>query len=178
MHSVAYYIPNLILLIAVIIAGDRIQFNSREITGLFDTFLHGVISLLILLPLCLRFYDYMIAFGTSFILDIDHMVCAKSLKIKDALNLPARPVTHSITFATLISIIIWLLLPVPFRIYLPIVVFISLTSHILRDSAEGKTFILWPFRINRLAYPLYIALEIILFVLAVIISPIRTAGVV
>ncbi len=156
------------------LAGDRISLRSRQINSIFDSTLHGIISLLILIPLCQKPYDYLIAFLAASLFDIDHFVSARSLKIKDAVSLSRRPKTHSVTFALLISTALWFLLPLPFRNYMPIMIFISLTSHVIRDSADGKTLIFWPFRINKVPYPLYITLEIMLLFIVTLISPLRT----
>ncbi|MCK4329228.1 metal-dependent hydrolase [candidate division WOR-3 bacterium] len=176
MLNIENHIARLILLIAILIIGDRIHFLSREITGIIDAFLHGIISLLILLPLCSQVYDYIIAFLAAFLIDFDHFVTARSIRIKDVINLPLRPVTHSVTFAALLCCTLWFILPLPFRNYIPIFIFISLLSHIIRDSATGITPIFWPLRIHKIPYSLYITLEIILFVVVALIKPIKMIG--
>ncbi len=151
-------------------AGDKIRFFSREVGGIYDAFIHGIISFLILFPLCRHFYDYIFAFLFAFLIDIDHFISARSLKISDAINLSTRPVTHSITFAAILGIIFWILFLPSGNRTLPVIVFISLTSHFVKDAKEGITPIFWPARTMKIPYPAYIATEIILFAGMVVIS--------
>lgn len=77
----------------------------------------------------------------------------------DALELPVRPVTHSITFAILAALsgllltgkklVSWTLLA-------------ALTSHIIRDAAGGGTPIFLPLEIYRIPSWLYYGIEIVL----------------
>lgn len=165
--SIEAHIPRFILFILVLILGDRIPFFSREIRGVWDAFLHGVIALLILLPLCHFWYHYAIAFFSAFLLDVDHFISARSFRLKDAINLSTRPISHSITFAGALGLVLWLIFP---ETILPLLLFISVTSHVVKDAETGITPILWPLKLRKIPHFFYIIIEILLFIGIVIIS--------
>ncbi len=123
-------------------------FAPRIFWALFDAPVHAILALLIVLPLfdtqaptekTVVLICAVLLTGT--LLDVDHFVAARSLKINDVLVLPMRPTTHSLAFAGVVGILVVLVSRNPI---LGWIVFAVLVSHVLRDAGGGKTPILWP----------------------------------
>ncbi|MHC5035038.1 MAG: metal-dependent hydrolase [Planctomycetota bacterium] len=136
---------------------ERRPFAPRTFWALFDVPVHAILALLVVFPLVdtqaptektaiLIFAVLLI--GT--LLDVDHFVAAKSLKINDVLSLPIRPTTHSLAFSGAVGILVVLVSRNPILSW---IVFAALVSHVLRDAGGGKTPILWPLPVT--AIPLW-----------------------
>jgi hypothetical protein len=136
-------------------------FFSSQVWALYDGVVHGLVGVLILFPLYKEKINryFVILFLLAAVVDIDHFIAAQSLYLADALRLPMRPLTHSITFAVLAAgggflltrdrIVGWSL-------------FAAVTSHVIRDASGGGTPLFWPLEIYRIPSWLYYGGEIVL----------------
>ena len=131
--------------------------------SLLDTFSHGVISLIICLPLASSLFDIIFSFLLAFLLDFDHFVVARSFSLEKATSLPLRPYTHSITFALFLSFIFYLFSK---SLKLSFISFFAISSHVIRDADTGITPILFPLKVYKIPRILYYTLEVLLLVLA------------
>ena len=123
-------------------------FAPRIFWALFDAPVHAILALLVVFPLfdthaptenTVVLICAVLLTGT--LLDVDHFVAAKSLKMNDVLTLPMRPTIHSLAFACVVGILVVLVSRNPIVGW---IVFAALVSHVLRDAGGGKTPILWP----------------------------------
>ena len=116
--------------------------------GLADPAVHGLVSVLLVLPLwLLGVVDLrvaVIAVLAGVLIDVDHAIAAGSFDFKAMLSLPVRPLGHSLVVATLVAAVLALTLRywdarhatwVPFYLFL-----VSLASHIARDGATPWAF--------------------------------------
>ena len=175
--SLLRFIIALVVLLAILLGFDYLQHRKssklREIFALLDALIHGVIAVIIVLPILgisgiNKILIVMIAFFVAGLLDMDHFVVAKSVRISDAVKLNLRPYTHSITFALILGLLVW---GISQQVLLGIVAFIAVTSHVMRDASDGTTPFLWPLpvhtdsmRIRKIPYWLYLMIEVSLFV--------------
>jgi|GEM_PF-7046172 len=117
--------------------------------GLADPAVHGLVSVLLVLPLWLRrAVDTpvaIIAVLVGVLIDVDHAIAAGSFDFKAMLSLPGRPLGHSFLVSTLVAAGLALALRLGWRRYAswgPFYLFwVSLASHIARD---GVTPWAWP----------------------------------
>jgi membrane-bound metal-dependent hydrolase YbcI (DUF457 family) len=159
------FIAALAALLAVLLGFDYLQYRkaskAREILSILDAFIHGVVAVIIVSPLLgIPGINKILILTVSFF-DIDHFIVAKSMRISDAIKLNLRPYTHSITFALVLGFMTW---GISQQAFLGIVVFIAVTSHVIRDAADGITPFLWPLPVRKIPYWLYLTVEILLFV--------------
>jgi len=175
--SLLRFIIALVVLLAVLLGFDYLQYRessrSREIFALLDVLIHGVIAVIIVLPILgisgiNKILIVMIAFFVSGLLDMDHFVVAKSMRIGNAIKLNLRPYTHSITFALILGLLVW---GISQQVLLGIVAFVAVTSHVIRDASDGITPFLWPLpvhtdpmRIRKIPYWSYLMIEVSLLV--------------
>jgi membrane-bound metal-dependent hydrolase YbcI (DUF457 family) len=83
------------------------------------------------------------AVGAALVIDVDHVVAARSVRIRDTTGLPTRPRTHSLVTALAAGTAMA-------RAAGPVhgwVVFGALASHLLHDAGDqaAPTPVLWPF---------------------------------
>ncbi|RMG46664.1 MAG: hypothetical protein D6723_16885, partial [Acidobacteria bacterium] len=109
--------------------------------GPMDSLFHGIIAVLIVWPLVRlspgvgrKMFIVAGAFGS--LIDIDHFIAAGSFSFDEAIALGCRPWTHSLTFAALCGLIVWL---IGKRRRTGLVVMVALASHVIRDAAGGCT---------------------------------------
>ncbi|XP_043932776.1 transmembrane protein 267 [Protopterus annectens] len=113
--------------------------------ALSDNAIHGVVgswswAIVIGLRKKSDFYEVILAGFLSSVIDLDHFIAAGSFSLKAALNLPRRPPLHC---STVIPVVV-LLIKVAMRLFklkdslcfLPWMVFISWTSHHVRDGVR------------------------------------------
>jgi membrane-bound metal-dependent hydrolase YbcI (DUF457 family) len=126
-------------------------------------FIHGGISLFVVLPIVLR-SNKRVLFGVlAFIggpaVDLDHVVAAGSFRPRALESLSHRPDTHSLLFALVLTLLVYLFTR---RKQLSWSVFAIIVSHLLFDAAGGDEYWLYPLRhpnsIPWLACPIGIAL--------------------
>lgn len=122
--------------------------NPRWLVAIFDPAVHGLIAFLLIVP----FYWWkridlkylLVALGLALSIDIDHAIAARSIRIEDMINLPQRPIGHSVLFCAILSVSAALILKYYFKskksmrllIYL---FFMALFSHIARDAINSTT---------------------------------------
>lgn len=109
--------------------------------------IHGCISLLVVLPLVLRSRRRatfaVLAFIGGPALDLDHVVAAGSFRPQALESLGHRPVTHSLLFAvvlTLLALVLTRSKPFAWAVFAVVV------SHLLFDAAGGGEYWLYPLK--------------------------------
>jgi membrane-bound metal-dependent hydrolase YbcI (DUF457 family) len=128
---------------------------------------HGGIAFLILLPLFIlkrASFSKKALFSLTALaifLDLDHFVAARSFSLYAATHLPMRPLTHSLSFAIILALVVQALTKNPFLSW---GAFATIASHIFRDSLSGAgTPLLYPFPSESLSYLQFYLLEVSLF---------------
>lgn len=142
---------------------------ASRVWALYDGVVHGLTGVLVLLPIYKKKINshFAVLFLLAAVVDLDHFIAAQSFSLSDALHLPLRPVTHSITFAifsavggfliTRNKIVAWTL-------------FAALASHVIRDASGGITPIFWPLKIYHIPSWLYYGIEIVLLYFSFLLS--------
>jgi membrane-bound metal-dependent hydrolase YbcI (DUF457 family) len=132
------------------------------LSAVWAVFVHGALSLIVVLPIVLR-SDRRALYGTlAFIsgpaLDLDHAVAAGSLSPRAMEHLGHRPDTHSLLLALALAL---LALALTRRKLVAWSVFAVVVAHLLFDAAGGGVYWLFPLEhpdsIPWLACPLGIA---------------------
>lgn len=178
-----------IILFTICISGDNMMsylplyLKSQHLNAILDNMVHGMVgffSWAVVIGMQLKCKDILqciLCLLLACLVDVDHFLAAGSLRLKDALSLPARPPFHATTIIPVITAflyIISMLFPVQSNIYLIcFTFFIAWTSHHIRDSTRRG---LWlpPFGSTpSLPYTLYICLILILPLLVRIIFILR-----
>ena len=97
------FVTALVALLAVLLGFDYLQYRkaskAREFFSLLDALIHGVVAVIIVLPLLEisginKTLIVTFAFFVSGLLDMDHFIVVKSMRISDAIKLNLRPCTH------------------------------------------------------------------------------------
>lgn len=126
------------------------QLRQPLLIGLADPAVHGLVSLLLVLPLGLRRVVSplvaIVAVLLGVLIDVDHAIAAGSFDFKAMLSLPGRPLGHSFLVTALVAAGLALALrfwrPARYTSWLPFYLFwVLLASHIARD---GVTPWAWP----------------------------------
>lgn len=142
---------------------------SSQVWALYDVVVHGLAGVLVLYPIYKeKMLPYFaVLFLLAAVVDLDHFIVAESFSLSDALHLPLRPVTHSITFAILAAvggfvltrdkIVVWTL-------------FAAVTSHVIRDASGGSTPVFWPLRLYHIPSWFYYGIEIVLLYFSFLVS--------
>lgn len=127
---------------------EQRRFAVPAFRALFDIAVHGVLALLVTLPLIgtqgsLRrtVALFCLIFLTATLIDLDHFVAAGSLHLPPAMGLGMRPPTHSLTFAGVLGVVAFLVSRCPVVGW---ATFAALSSHVIRDASGSSTPILWP----------------------------------
>lgn len=127
---------------------EQRRFAVPSFRALFDPLVHGVLALLVTLPLIGRHATlrqtvtlFCLIFLTATLIDLDHFVAAGSIELPHALDLRMRPPTHSLTFAGVLGVVAFLVSRSP---VIGWGTFAALSSHVIRDASGGSTPILWP----------------------------------
>ena len=131
--------------------------NPRYWVAIFDPAVHGTIALLLIVPFYwwkrIDFKYLAVAVFLAVLIDVDHAIAARSIRVEDMLSLPTRPIGHSVLFCAIISVSAATILKYFFKskksfrllIYL---FFIALFSHITRDAIHTDlTPWAYPFRL-------------------------------
>jgi membrane-bound metal-dependent hydrolase YbcI (DUF457 family) len=121
------------------------QHPTLSAVGAF--FIHGGISLFVVLPIVLR-SDKRLLFGVFAFLggpavDLDHVVAAGSFSPHALESLGHRPDTHSLLFALVLTLLVYL---VSRSRQLSWSVFAIFVSHLLFDAAGGDEYWLYPLK--------------------------------
>jgi membrane-bound metal-dependent hydrolase YbcI (DUF457 family) len=118
--------------------------NSRRLTrrrraeAYADPALHAVVAAAVARPLGRR--PLAAAVAASALIDLDHLVAARSLDTSAWLSLPRRPPTHSVAAVAASGALVGALGGVHYGW----ATFAGLLSHILRDAVDAETPLLWP----------------------------------
>ncbi|XP_074056924.1 transmembrane protein 267 [Macrotis lagotis] len=135
--------------------------------ALSDNAVHGIIgmwswAIVIGLKKKSDFGEVILAGFLASIIDVDHFFLARSLSLKAALNLPHRPFLHCSTLIPVVVLTLKLIMHL-FRLkdswcFLPWMLFISWTSHHVRDGIRHGLWIC-PFgKTSPLPYWLYVTI--------------------
>jgi hypothetical protein len=143
-------------------------FFKQEYWGLYDNWVHGMIAVLIALPILstnkfgepLRFskllQNAIIVFLIASLLDLDHFAVNFSFSLTKAISLTMRPATHSITFAIAAAIIYFIITKNKKWTWL---IFMAIASHVVRDAYGGGTPIFYPLSTSMIPYWSYVITE-------------------
>jgi membrane-bound metal-dependent hydrolase YbcI (DUF457 family) len=112
--------------------------RRRRAEAYADPVLHGLVAAAVALPLGRRPVAASVAAG--FLIDVDHVVIARSIDPADLWTMRRRPLSHSATAAAATGALVGALAG---RRY-GWATFAGLLSHVLRDAVDGKTPLLWP----------------------------------
>ena len=144
-----------IILASLIVIGDYYVFDSlkvvvfmneytnisqRLIRALMDNSIHGLVGVLTWLVIAYPKVDLseLIAAGVlASIIDIDHFISAKSIKLTDAISLPNRPFLHNSLTLFILNIFLFLIFQFinsDKRYKWSILIFIAWFSHHIRDA--------------------------------------------
>ncbi|KAK3095295.1 hypothetical protein FSP39_012920 [Pinctada imbricata] len=135
-----------ILILVTCLIGDvllsRDIVPNNHLRAVLDNLTHGLIgfwSWAVVVGLRTRtdFLQCFLAFILASVIDVDHFLAAKSLRLQDALSLPSRPFFHASTVILPLTIALWTIGEVSrdnrFHI-LSLMFFTSWTSHHIRDA--------------------------------------------
>ena len=136
-------------------------FFKQEYWGLYDNWVHGMIAVLIALPLFEKrnYLQLVFVFLIASLLDLDHFIVNFSFSLTKAISLTMRPATHSITFAIAASIIYFVITKNKKWTW---IIFIAIVSHVVRDAYGGGTPIFYPSSISMIPYWSYLIVECLL----------------
>lgn len=170
-----FYYPAGCLLLFLFINDGLIAarpFFPSTIWALYDGVVHGLTGVFVLYPIYKKQANrYLIqVFLLAAVVDLDHFIAAQSLSLTDALQLPLRPGTHSITFAILVATAGFLLTR---NKIVGWIVFAALASHVVRDASGGITPIFHPLKRYGIPPWLYYASEIVLLYVSFQVSRLR-----
>ncbi|XP_020639261.1 transmembrane protein 267 [Pogona vitticeps] len=169
--STASAISSLGLGIFCFVADKLLQFSFIQqndwLRALSDNTVHGVVGLwswaiVIGLKKKSDFTEVMLAGFLSSVIDVDHFILAGSLSLKAAFTLPRRPFLHCSTVIPVACLMLKLIMHL-FKLkdswcFLPWMLFISWTSHHVRDGIRHGLWIC-PFgKTVPLPYWLYVAI--------------------
>ena len=140
-----------VLFLLVIVGYTKIYGNIPNIQDIIgDEILHMIIAIFV----CLPFFYYsarknkrrtllIITLISSVIIDIDHVISARSLYLRDLLTTGRSPI-HSLFFISFSAIFVYVFTK---NIDIALVAYASLFSHLIHDiSTGGVTPLLFPFR--------------------------------
>ena len=157
-------------LIALLSVADqaiaRQPFLGQTFWAACDVLVHGAVALVVARPHIRRARSARralalsgLAFLSATALDLDHFAAAGALDVRAALVLPARPPTHSLTFALLLGAVLYRLSRDRTAGW---VAFVAVASHVLRDAAMGTAPLLWPLAVDRVPWWVYVCGELAL----------------
>jgi membrane-bound metal-dependent hydrolase YbcI (DUF457 family) len=112
--------------------------RRRRADAYADPALHAVVAGAVALPLGRRAQAAAVA--ASALIDLDHVVAARSLELRAWLTLGRRPPTHSLAAATASGALVGALAGGRYGW----ATFAGLLSHVLRDAVDAETPLLWP----------------------------------
>ena len=111
-----------------------------------DPLQHAALAALVVAPLAARTDSRVVrtAVAAALVIDLDHVVAARSARPRDTTALPARPRTHSLLTAIAVGCLAWAA-GGPWHGW---AAFAALASHLLHDAGDlaAPTPVLWPWR--------------------------------
>ncbi len=135
---------------------------SQAYWGIYDNWVHGVIAVLIALPVFskLNWRNMLLVFLIASLLDLDHFAVNWSFSLSKAISLTMRPPTHSISFALAVSLLFGLSTK---NVKWTWIVFSAIASHVVRDAYGGGTPICYPLAISQIPHWFYSVVEVLLW---------------
>jgi membrane-bound metal-dependent hydrolase YbcI (DUF457 family) len=119
---------------------------SRRVRVYSDPLQHAALAALVVAPLAVRTRRRVVgtAVATALVIDLDHVVAARSVRPQDTTGLSARPRTHSLVTAAAVGGMAWAV-GGPWHGW---AAFAALGSHLLHDAGDraAPTPVLWPWR--------------------------------
>ena len=119
---------------------------ARLVRVYSDPFQHAALAALVVAPLAVRTRHRVLgtAVATALVIDLDHVVAARSARPRDTTALSARPRTHSLLAAAAVGCVAWAA-GGPWHGW---AAFAALGSHLLHDAGDhaAPTPVLWPWR--------------------------------
>lgn len=182
---VVFYLLLAALTVAVSTAGDFVTNQSKLpwLRALADNATHGFVALLCWVMVSGRplravgFQESILCGLFGCVVDVDHFLAARSLKIEDATNLGRRPFLHcsSAVLASLSLVALMGKLYSQALVYkVTLIAFVAVASHHLRDSIRRGLW-LWPFGstspLKLYTYYMGLALTVLIAVAAVRLMP-------
>lgn len=162
-----------VLLALVIAVGDVVVPKGSvwplELRAGYDELIHGLIAVSIIWPLegtgsLPRRSLLPLAFLLGGVVDIDHIVAARSFSVYKMFALPMRPpFTHNLIFPVVLLAGFWLFSR---RFLSGWILFLALTSHVLRDTFDGRTQLFILGNETHIPFWLYVPGEYLLLVLS------------
>lgn len=95
-----------------------------------------------------RYLALSVFFGA--LVDLDHILYSKSWTIQGAMQLPSRPIGHSIAFVFGITLLLRILSPCD--TYVPVIYSLASLSHLIRDSSRRGLWLFWTLKTGPLSY--------------------------
>jgi membrane-bound metal-dependent hydrolase YbcI (DUF457 family) len=109
-----------------------------------DPLQHAALAALVVAPLAARTDSRVLrtALAAALVIDVDHVVAARSARVRDTTALPVRPLTHSLLTAAGVGCALWAAAG-PWHGWSA---FAALGSHLLHDAGDraAPTPVLWP----------------------------------
>jgi membrane-bound metal-dependent hydrolase YbcI (DUF457 family) len=116
-----------------------------------DPATHGLVSLLLISPfIYFKKIDFKIglfAISLGVLIDIDHIIAARSFDPAAMVALLERPISHSVLFSILFSLLFSFILKSDNKFFVFYLCFISLICHVFRDAIDSNN--------TPWAYPFY-----------------------
>ncbi len=135
------------------------SFNGTPRRGLFDGLCHLGTALAVSLPILPYVHDRWGFLRTSLlcsvVLDLDHILAARSFRLARTMTMNQRPVSHSVLTPLIIATLAERWNP---QRHLGLAALVGLGSHLLRDLGTGGAPLLHPRRIITLPYQLVVVL--------------------
>jgi membrane-bound metal-dependent hydrolase YbcI (DUF457 family) len=127
---------------------NRLGGSGPLVYAIKDEAIHLGFGLLVSLPLIaahgLKLLGFVLVFAV--LIDLDHVIAARSFSIRRLITLSERPAGHSVSFALIAGLAIFIVLETPVYAW---IAFASVLSHAMVDSADDiGSPILWPFAEN------------------------------
>ena len=119
---------------------------ARRVRIYSDPLQHAALAALVVSPLAARTDSRVLrtAVAAALVIDVDHVVAARSARVRDTTALAARPRTHSLLTAAGVGCALWAAAG-PWHGW---AAFAALGSHLLHDAGDraAPTPVLWPWR--------------------------------
>jgi hypothetical protein len=141
-----------------------------ELGAVYDEIIHGLIAVSLIWPIeetrvLPRKLLLPLAFLLGGVIDVDHIVAAKSFSVHTMFRLPMRPpLTHNLLLPALMLVLFWVM---GRRFLSGWMIFLALASHVLRDASDGQVYLFVTDSITRLPIWLFVLGEFALLTASV-----------
>lgn len=121
--------------------------------GLFDGLCHAGTALAVAVPALPYVRDpagfLRVALSSALLIDLDHMVAARSVRLERCMTMESRPASHSVLAPVLLALVAEWLRP---EQHFGLGALLGLSSHLLRDVGTGGAPLVRPRRIITVPY--------------------------